>query len=230
MQGLVSRKPCRVSYLSMTRIPAFNILVLGLKSAMHTLIQGFKDLLFETLYTVSMSPQIFLFLSAVCLVYFIGFLPSPLTLSSFSGSAVIVYGTVITNNSWPQNPTWECFVDNISIGSSPRPPASENNQILCGGGPPQFEDGPHLLTVNASVLNQQTFWFDQIQYAPSASVSLNQSLLRIDSHDSAIQYSPGWQSMDALVPGSYYYVTQVGNSSYTETTGANLTYQFSGSY
>jgi hypothetical protein len=155
------------------------------------------DPLFKTLYTASMSLQTFLSISAVCPVYFTDLLSSPLTLSSFSGSAVIiVYGTSITiNASGIQDPTWECFIDNTSIASTVLsmtvPLGSENNWILCGAGPPQLQDGPHLLTVNANVSNQQTFWFDQIQYAPSASVSLNQSLLCIDSTDSAIQYSPG---------------------------------------
>ena len=136
-----------------------------------------------------------------------------------SGSAVLVYGTSITTNvSGTQDPTWECFIDNTSIGSSSAPSTSENNWILCGGGPSQFQDGPHLLTVKANVSNQQTFWFDQIQYAPSASVSRNQPLLRIDSSDSAIQYSSGWESLVQLI-----------NASYTQISGASLTYQFSGS-
>ena len=50
-----------------------------------------------------------------------------------------------------------------------------------------FKMDPIYSKVNVS--NQQTFWFDQIQYAPSASASLNQSFLRIDSTDPAIQYS-----------------------------------------
>jgi hypothetical protein len=121
--------------------------------------------------------------------------------------------------------SWECFIDNTSIGWSPAPSTSENNWILCGGGPSQFQDGPHLLTVTANVSNQQTFWFDHIQYAPSASVSINQSLLRIDSTDSAIQYSSGWQLSDE--PISYSQFNE--NTSYTQITGATLKYQFSGS-
>ena len=65
-----------LSYLSMTRVPAFNILALGLKSKTHSLIQGLLDPLFKTLYTVSMLLQIFLFLSAVYPVYWFAFEPS----------------------------------------------------------------------------------------------------------------------------------------------------------
>jgi hypothetical protein len=222
----LNRKSCHSpSYLSMTRVPAFNILALGLKMKTHRLIQGHLDPLFKTLYTASMSLQTFLFLSVVCPVYFTDLLSSPLTLSSFSGSEVLVYGTSITTNaSGTQDPTWECFIDNTSIGWSPASPISVNNWILCGGGPSQFQDGLHLLTVKANVSNQQTFWFDQIQYAPSANVSLNQSLLRIDSTDFAIQYGSGWQSLVSLI--------QLGfsiDASYTQINGASLTYQFSGS-
>ena len=107
----------------------------------------------------------------------------------------------------------------------------QNNWILCAA---QFQDRPHLLTVNANVSNEQTFWFDQIQYVPSASVSLNQSLLRIDASDLAIQYSNlGWV-MELLSTTNYpngtsvFYPTQFVEMS-TTTSRANLTYQFSGS-
>ena len=227
-------------WLSMIPIPAFNILAIGSKLITHRLIQGLWDPLFKILYTASMSMQIFLLISAVCLVYFTDLLSSPPTISLFSGSAVIVYGTSITTNaSGTQDPTWECFIDNASIGFSlssnatSRVRGNQNNWPLCVGGPAQFQDGPHSLTVKANVSNQQTFWFDQIQYAPSASVSLNQSLLRIDPRDSAIQYSPagGWTLMNS---DQFRIITDdeinTGvNSSYTQTTGATLTYQFFGS-
>ena len=181
------------------------------------------DTLFKTLYTASISLQTFLFLSTVCPVYFTDLISSPLTLSSFSGSEVLVYGTTITTNaSGTQDPTWECFVDNTSIGWSPAPSTSENNWILCSGGPGQFQDGSHLLTVKANVSNHQTFWFDQIQFAPSASLSLNQLLVRIDSSDLAIQYGSGWQSVDGSI-------NDISNISFTQTTGAALIYQFFGS-
>jgi hypothetical protein len=144
-----------------------------------------------------------------------------------SGSEVIVYGTSITTNaSGTQDPTWECFIDNKSIGWNPAALSSifmsnQNNWVLCG--PAQFQDGPHLLTVNATVSNQQTFWFDQIQYAPSASVSLNQSLLRINSSDSAIQYLSGWSHL------SQFSDLFIGNVSEAVANGTALTYQFSGS-
>ena len=83
---------------------------------------------------------------------------------------------------------------------------------MCGN--IQLQNGPHVLTVKANVSNQQTFWFDQIQ-CNSAS---NETLLRIDSRNSEIQYSSGWQSLLQLI-----------STSYTQITGATLTYQFTGS-
>ena len=182
----------------------------------------------DTLHGVNVTAYFSFPFSGISSLLFTDLLSSPLTgtLSSFSGSGVIVYGTSITTNaSGTQDPTWECFIDNTSIGWSPAPSTSENNWILCGGGPGQFQDGHHLLTVKANVSNHQTFWFDHIQYAPSAGVSQNQSLLRIDSSDSAIQYSSGWQSSNE--PISYTQFSE--NTSYTQISGATLTYQFFGS-
>ena len=222
----------------MIRIPTFNILALGLGSITRWMTLDLLDPLFKILYTASVSLQALLFLSSVCPVYFADFkfTSSPLTLSSFSGSGVTVYGTSITTNvSGIQNPTWECLIDNNSIGSSNSSSSAnlgnQNNWILCGAGP--FQDGPHMLTVNANVSNQQTFWFDQIQYTPSASVSLNQQLLYIDAGDPAIKYDGVWTRSAFQLPmgpntGSHY--TQfLGNTSSSNEPGAVITYQFSGS-
>ena len=65
----LNRKSCRrLSYLSMTRVPTFSILALGLKLETHTLVRGLMDALFKTLYTASISLQTFLILSTVCLL------------------------------------------------------------------------------------------------------------------------------------------------------------------
>lgn len=152
---------------------------------------------------------------------------SPLTLlSSVSGTGVLVYGTTfVTNQSGTQDPTWECFLDNNSIGWYPAM-RGENNWILCGGWPGQFQDGSHLLTVKVKVSKNQTFWFDQIQYAPSANTSLDQSVLRIDSTDSAIQYGSGWTTIGTNPDDPQ---TKKENTSFTQINGTSLTYQFFGS-
>ena len=129
------------------RIPAFSIL----------------DPLFKRLYTASPSVQVYFSLSTICPFTLLNpdliSSSSPLTLSSFSGSAVLFYGTSTTSNaSGSQDSTWECFIVSISINGSFDPlTTSECNWILCGCEPSQFQDGPHLLTVKANVSNQQTF-------------------------------------------------------------------------
>ena len=134
----------------------------------------------------------------------------------FSGSKIAVLGTSITANiSGTQDPTWECFVDNISIGSNiSAGPDAENNWVLCQS---NLQDGPHVLTTNVTILHNQTFWFDQIQYLPSSNVSLDNSTLRVDSSDPAIQYSSGWTELDGIV-------------NLTQTAGSTVTYDFFGPY
>ena len=85
------------------------------------------------------------------------------------------------------DPAWECFVDNISIGSTAPFTMPENNWLFCEEG--TLSDGPHILTVNATVLKNQTFWFDDIRYIPSVRVPLNQAAIvvdHLDGQDSAV--------------------------------------------
>ncbi|KAF8802696.1 hypothetical protein BYT27DRAFT_7172525 [Phlegmacium glaucopus] len=131
----------------------------------------------------------------------------------FSGSSVVVFGTSITTNASTHFPTWECFIDNKTIGSKDSCEPARNYCIFCQND--QLQDGPHVLSVRVKVVNEQTFWFDQIQYIPSSNVSLDQSLLRIDSSDPTIQYSAAWQSGPDIV-------------NYTQIAGSSLTYEFSG--
>jgi len=74
-----------------------------------------------------------------------------------------------------------------------------------------------VLSLEAKVSNQQTFWFDQIRYVPSSNVSLDQSILRVDEADDAVKYSSGWKPAYGFV-----YITQ--------TARDTLTFQFSGTF
>ena len=134
----------------------------------------------------------------------------------FSGSKIVVLGTSITTNiSGTQDPTWECFVDNISIGwNISAGSGAENNWVLCQS---DLQDGPHVLTTNVTVLQEQIFWFDQIQYLPSSNVSLDNSTVRVDSSDPAIQYGSGWTELGGFV-------------NLTQTAGSTVTYDFFGPY
>ena len=132
----------------------------------------------------------------------------------FSGSEVIVLGASITKNtSGIQDPTWECFIDNISIGwNISAGSGTENSWVFCQS---NLQDGPHILTTKVTVLHQQTFWFDQIQYISSSNVSLDNLTVRVDSSDPAVQYSSGWTELDKIV-------------NLTQNAGSTVTYEFFG--
>jgi hypothetical protein len=110
---------------------------------------------------------------------------------ALAGTAVDVMGSnnrVNTSNGW--DPSWECFIDNVSIGATDPFPYFENNWLLCHK--PDLNDGPHQLTVNVTSNTGQMFWFDYIQYTPSATLSLGTAFIRFDHLDPAIVYGPGW--------------------------------------
>jgi hypothetical protein len=113
------------------------------------------------------------------------------------------------------DPSWVCLVDNIEIG--PFPPISENNFLFCGSDPfNPPSDGQHTITLRAIVPNNTlTFWFDEIHYLPSPSMTWYSSLMLVGSNDSAIQYSSGWQVTDVV-------------GSMTMQQGAKMTLDFNG--
>lgn len=132
------------------------------------------------------------------------------------GTSVKVFGSNnLRNDSGVLDPSWDCFVDNISIGPSTPFQFPENNWVFCSQD--KLVDGPHILTVNATVAKEQTFWFDNIQYNPSASVSLEDAAVFVDSLDSQLQYGAGWQAL-----GSTANMTTQTNSIFTfDFTGAS---------
>lgn len=138
---------------------------------------------------------------------------------AFTGTSVRVYGTNnIRNDSGVLDPTWDCFVDNISIGPSTPFQYPENNWLFCSQN--NLVDGPHILTVNATVTKAQTFWFDSVQYVPSASVSLADAAVMVDSLDPQLQYGEGWQAL-----GSTANLTTQTSSIFTfDFTGISLSW------
>jgi hypothetical protein len=131
------------------------------------------------------------------------------------GTAVSVIGTNSGNTD--SDPSWECFVDNVSIGSNPRFPFPENNRVFCEDD--SLPDTQHTITLRATV-SGQTLWFDRILYSPSSSVNLDLSFITIDAGDPAVTYGPGWQEMRDSV------MTDIGKMSLQQ--GANATVDFSG--
>lgn len=107
-----------------------------------------------------------------------------------------MYGTIDQRNSSGEiDPTWECFVDDVSIGSMNPFQFVENNWVLCSvDGLP---DKSHVLTVNASS-HGQTFWFDYLRYVPSANVPLDNALVFVDHKDSELQYDSNWQALGSI--------------------------------
>ncbi|KAF9478490.1 hypothetical protein BDN70DRAFT_836032 [Pholiota conissans] len=135
---------------------------------------------------------------------------------SFTGTQVKVWGSNnLRNDSGVLDPTWECFIDHISIGATTPFQFAENNWVFCEQD--TLVDGSHVLTVNATVKKAQTFWFDQIQYAPSASVPLDNKTILIDSLDPQVlsAYGSGWGSLG-------------GTANQTTTTNSLFTFNFTG--
>ena len=111
------------------------------------------------------------------------------------GRAVTVKGTIQTQNvSSVDNPTWVCLLDGDQIGSdiSRRPslPTSSNSWIYCQNF--RLTDGPHTLVINVTA-TEKPFWFDRIEYAPSASEPLENRTISVSgADDPALHFSAGW--------------------------------------
>jgi len=136
------------------------------------------------------------------------------TYLAFTGTAVRVYGsTQIRNNSGEIDPQWECFVDQVSIGSAKPFAYPENNWLFCSQG--NLTDGLHAISVNATISTGRTFWFDRIEYAPSTRLSLSNKAIRVDNSDPELQYGPGWSSFGGVANG-------------TQRSGSIFTFNFYG--
>ena len=106
---------------------------------------------------------------------------------------------------YTQNPgalDWACFLDGVNVDKTNQtsPGDSENQLMFCQL--LSLWDGPHAVTVSATVGGNQTFWFDKIQYIPSASVSLENKFIQLDQKDPAILYGSGWSSYQTQTTGS----------------------------
>jgi hypothetical protein len=115
------------------------------------------------------------------------------------------------------DPSWVCLVDNINVTTfPPRSNFSANHFLLCDSNP--LSDGQHTITLQATIRNNtMTFWFDDLLYLPSPSMSLYSSLIIVDASDPAIQYGPAWTIMKAI-------------GMTTIQQGAKMTFDFNGVY
>jgi len=131
---------------------------------------------------------------------------------------------VMTGSNVHSDPSWSCFVDGArlpnpyddgNVGAGIGQVNADNNLLLCEAD--SLSDGPHTIELLATVLNSNhTFWFDNLYYAPSASVPLDNATIAVYSDDPAVQFGAGWQS----IPG--------GET--TQQFGANVTFDFVGMF
>jgi hypothetical protein len=103
-------------------------------------------------------------------------------------------------------------VDDILITTTNYAAASMNRLLLCYD--QELTDSQHRLSVRTNVSTGHTFWFDYIDYVPSASVPM-QSYMLIDNLDSAVTYGPGWKPL-------------LDSASYTTTSGSECRLNFTG--
>ncbi|KAG6905948.1 hypothetical protein DXG01_016750 [Tephrocybe rancida] len=139
---------------------------------------------------------------------------------SFVGTSVTILGTThLTEiaNTTKFDPSWECFIDKITIGSTTPSQFPENNYDLCSQA--TLTDGPHEITINVTTTGN-TFWLDYITYTPSAAASYETVVLRVDHSDPAISYDAGW---DALGPTAQQTST-IGSQATINFVGTSLTW------
>ena len=151
-------------------------------------------------------------LTLVCHFHFEVSLSSFMKMSLFHivyplvGTLVKVWGTNNrVNGTAGWDPTWECFVDNVSIGATDPFPYDENNWLLCAKA--GINDGLHEIKVIVTTTGQP-FWFDYIQYAPSSSVSEETAYIVVDNLDSGLQYGGGWTALGSTANMTNYRDTE----------------------
>ncbi|KAJ7089063.1 hypothetical protein C8R44DRAFT_818741 [Mycena epipterygia] len=133
---------------------------------------------------------------------------------SFNGTSIRVYGTIMvsTDSNNVTDPTWDCFVDEITI-SNPQPTFKfpENNWVLCDQ--PQIASGPHVLTIQVQSKGQ-AFYLDDLVYTPTADAGEGSSTLIYPNTDPAVSFGSGW--------------TTFGGENATQTRGAEVALNFQG--
>ncbi|KAF9053159.1 hypothetical protein BJ165DRAFT_1523884 [Panaeolus papilionaceus] len=132
----------------------------------------------------------------------------------YNGTYFAVMGTNdVHNDTGTPDPQWDCFVDNIKVDSNPFK-FYENNWWLCEPKAIFLDDGPHILTVNATP-RSHPFWVDRIDYSPSANVNMEDKTVFVDHTDSEIQFGAGWDA-------------QGETANITRQTGSKLNFFFYG--
>ncbi|KAF8148459.1 hypothetical protein B0H34DRAFT_264925 [Crassisporium funariophilum] len=129
------------------------------------------------------------------------------------GTSLLVAGSVsIKRVNGVADPQWECYVDKILIpGEDVNVGVQENNWPLCRQN--TLTDATHELTLKV-ITQGTTFMFDDYQFAPSPSMKLDNSLVKIDDKDPDIVLE-GFQQFSTFVK-------------LTQNTGATMKFNFIG--
>ena len=111
-----------------------------------------------------------------------------------SGTGVGIYGSLktVVNEHVPK---WQCLIDGEPFGSTSPDGLTQNAIPLCDSG--AVSDGMHHVNVSV-VTSGQVFYFDYIYYTPSPSVSLENSVVRVDNTDALLNFTgQGWTVRNA---------------------------------
>ena len=105
------------------------------------------------------------------------------------GTRVQILGS-LDNDGGKPIPQWTCFVDGILFGNTTSNGIRENSITLCDS--KDIADGAH--NVNVSVVTSgPIFYFDYVWYDPSPSVSLTNSVIKVDNNDPNLSFiGDGW--------------------------------------
>ncbi|KAF9458822.1 hypothetical protein BDZ94DRAFT_1325242 [Collybia nuda] len=133
---------------------------------------------------------------------------------TFHGTWVTIQGTTNLVNLAGDvfDPSWECFIDGVSIGSNAPSMLSQNSSALCES--PDLEGGLHEIDLYIYMASA-VLWFDNILYTPSPT-SHDIPLLLVEGSDQEILYDAhSWTFLD-------------NSSALTRSTGATVNFNFTG--
>lgn len=129
------------------------------------------------------------------------------------GSSISAFGTILRAGT----PSWECFVDQVSINNTPPFSAAQNNWILCEKA---LKAGPHTLSIKIAPSTNDTFWFDHLRYTPLPNASFSEAVLYVPSQE--VNLTSNWEPR-AGVPS-------VDDAQIAFQRGSTATFEFVGMY
>lgn len=109
------------------------------------------------------------------------------------GTSVTVVGTNQFSANVSTSVLWQCFVDTESIPVISISPPPANRVPFCKQD--GLPDEKHTIVVNATVSNQQTFFFDYLEYVPSANATLDQASIAVNWTDPQLIFLGNWSHL-----------------------------------